>query len=77
MKFGTSLTKKEILALENASFQLPQHVVISTKRLFGSDILVDVASYPIPSFPNDHPKTRLGKNIQRNNKAPTTKHANN
>jgi hypothetical protein len=64
MKFGTNLTKKEILALENAGFHLPQRAVISPRRLFGGDILVD-------------PKARSGKNIRRNKKAPTTKHANN
>jgi hypothetical protein len=77
VKLGTNLTKKEILALENTSFHLPQRVVISPRRLFGSDIPVDVASYPTPPFLDDHPKARSGKNIRRNKKAPTTKHANN
>jgi hypothetical protein len=77
VKLSTNLTKKEILALENAGFHLPQCVVISPRRLFGGDIPIDVASYPTPSFPDDHPKTRSGKNIRRNKKAPTTKHANN
>jgi hypothetical protein len=77
LKLGTNLTKKEILALENASFHLPQCALISPRRLFGSDIPVDVASYPTPPFPDDHPKTRSGKNIQRYKKAPITKHANN
>jgi hypothetical protein len=36
-----------------------------------------VASYPTPPFPDDHPKARSGKNIRRNKKVPTTKHANN
>jgi hypothetical protein len=36
-----------------------------------------MASYPILACPNDHPNTRLGKNIQRKKKAPTTKHSNN
>jgi hypothetical protein len=63
MKFGTNLTKKEILALENAGFHLPQYAIISLMRLFGGDIPVDVASYPTPPFPDNHPKARLGKNI--------------
>jgi hypothetical protein len=46
VKFGTNLTKKEILALENAGFHLPQRVVISPKRLFGGDILVDHGFIP-------------------------------
>ena len=37
----------------------------------------DLSSYSIPTFPNDHPKTRSCKNIQRNKNVPTTKHANN
>jgi hypothetical protein len=50
MKLGTNLTKKEILALENAGFHLPQHVVIFPRRLFNGDIPIDMASYPIPPF---------------------------
>jgi hypothetical protein len=63
VKLGTNLTKKEILALENIGFHLPQCAVISPRRLFGGDIPVDVASYPTPPFPDDHPKARSGKNI--------------
>jgi hypothetical protein len=77
MKLGTNLTKKEISALENTGFHLPQRAIIFPKRLFGGDILVDVASYPIPPFPDNHPKARSGKNIRRNKKTPTTKHTNN
>jgi hypothetical protein len=77
VKLGTNLTKKEILALEHAGFHLPQRAVISPRRLFGGDIPIDVALYPTPPFPDDHPKARLGKNIRRNKKAPTTKYANN
>jgi hypothetical protein len=36
-----------------------------------------VASYPIPPFPNDHPNASSSKNIQRNKKVPTKKHAKN
>jgi hypothetical protein len=72
VKFGNKLTKKEILAIENASFHLPQRVVIYPRRPFVGDNPIDVASYPTPPFPNDNPKTRLGKNIRRNKKAPTT-----
>jgi hypothetical protein len=37
----------------------------------------DLSSYSIPTSPNDHPKTRSGKNTQRNKNVPTTKYANN
>jgi hypothetical protein len=36
-----------------------------------------MASYLTPPFPDGHPNTRSGKNIQKNKKAPTIKHANN
>jgi hypothetical protein len=65
VKFGTNLTKKEILALENAGFHLPQRAVISLRRLFGGDIPIDVASYPTPPFLDDHqeyPKEQEGAN---------------
>jgi hypothetical protein len=74
----TNLLRKEILDLENAGFQLQQRVVISPKRFFGmEELLFDLSSYPIVASPDDHPKTRSGKNIQRNKNVPTTKHANN
>jgi hypothetical protein len=65
------------LGLQNTGFQLPQHVVISLRRLFGmEELLFDLSSYPIPESPDDL-KTRSCKNIRRNKNAPTTKHANN
>jgi hypothetical protein len=41
------------------------------------ELLSDLSSYPIPTSPDHHPKTRSGKNIRRNKNAPTIKHANN
>jgi hypothetical protein len=78
VKIGTNLSKEEILHLENVGFQLPQHVVISPRRLFGMEELpFDFSSYSIPTSPDDHPKIRSGKNIRKNKNVPTTKHANN
>jgi hypothetical protein len=78
VKIGTNLSRKEILDLEHAGFQLSQRVVISPRRLFGMEELPsDLYSYPIPTLLDDHPKTRSGKNTWRNKNAPTTKHANN
>jgi hypothetical protein len=37
----------------------------------------NLSSNPTPVSPDDHPKTKLNKNIQRNKNAITTKHANN
>lgn len=78
VKIGTNLLKKEILAFQNAGFQLPQRVAMSPRRLFGTrGISVDMNSLPTPEFADDYPKTRSGKSIRRNPKAPTTKQANN
>jgi hypothetical protein len=78
VKIGTNLSRKEILDLEHANFQLPQRAVISPRRLFEmEEFPFDLSSYPIPASPDDHPKTRSYKNIRRNKNAPTTKHANN
>jgi hypothetical protein len=78
VKIGTNLSKKEILDLERAGFQLPELVVISPRRLFGMEELPsDLSSYPILVSPNEHPKIRLGKNIRRIKNVPTMKQANN
>jgi hypothetical protein len=78
VKIGTNLSRKEILDLELAGFQLPQRVVISPRRLFGMEELpADLSSYPIPASPEEHPKIRSGKNIRRIKNVPTTKQANN
>jgi hypothetical protein len=78
VKIGTNLSRKEILDLEHASFQLPQRVVISPRRLFGiGELPSDLSSYPILASPEEHPKIRSGKNIRRIKDVPTTKQANN
>jgi hypothetical protein len=78
VKIGTNLSKKEILDLESAGFQLPQRTVISPRRLFGTkELPFDLSSLPTPTSPNKFPKTKLDKSICRNNNAPSTKQANN
>jgi hypothetical protein len=78
LKIGTNLSRKEILDLEQAGFQLSQHVIIFLRRLFGmEELLSDLSSYSIPASPEKHPKIRSGKNIRRIKNAPTTKQANN
>jgi hypothetical protein len=78
VKIGTNLSRKEILDLEHAGFQLPQRAVISPRRLFGMEELPsDLSSYPIPASPEEHPKIRSGKKIRRIKNVPTTKQANN
>ena len=78
VKIGTNLSKKEILDLESASFQLPQRVVISPRRLLGTeDLPFSLASFPTPGNADDYPKIRSGKSIRRNNNAPNIQQANN
>jgi hypothetical protein len=78
VKIETNLSTKKILDFESVGFQLPQHTVISPRRLFGMDELpFDFASFPTLAFPNEFPKTKSGKSIRRNNNAPSTKQANN
>jgi hypothetical protein len=74
VKIGPNLTIKETLALENASFQLPQRTIMFPRRLFGGKVPFDMALYPTLACLDDHPNTRSGKNIQRNKKAHTTNH---
>jgi hypothetical protein len=64
MKIGTNLLRKEILDLESDDFQLQQRAIISPRKLFEIDELpFYLSSHPTLTFPNDHPKTKLGKNI--------------
>jgi hypothetical protein len=78
VKIGTNFLRKDILDLENAGFHLPQRAIIFLRRLFGMEELAfDLSLYPTPMSPDDHPKTRLGKNIRRKNNMPTIKYANN
>jgi hypothetical protein len=74
---GTNLTKAEILALEDAGFQLPQLQEMSPRRLFGDARLpLDMSSYPTPSDPDHYSTKRLGKLIRRTKK-PSLKQTNN
>jgi hypothetical protein len=78
VKIGTNLSKKEILDLESAGFQLPQRAVISPRRLFGTkELPFNLASFSTPASADDFPKTRSSKSIRRNTNSPSTKQANN
>jgi hypothetical protein len=78
VKIGTDLSKKEILDLESAGFQLPQRAVISPRRLFGTEELpLSLASLPTPANPDDFPTKRSGKSIRRNTNAPNIQQRNN
>jgi hypothetical protein len=74
MKIETNLSRKEILHLENADFQLPQHTIISPWRLFGmEELLFDLSSYSTLTSPDDYPKIRSGKIIWRTTTTPHNK----
>ena len=78
VKIGTNLSKKEILQLESAGFQLPQRAIISPRRLFRmEELLFSLASFPTPANENDFLKTKSGKSIGRNINAPNIQQANN
>ncbi len=78
VKLGTNLTCKEILSSENAGFRLPLRKKMTPSQLFQDHLLpLDLASYTTPEFPDEFPTRRSRKLIRRNNKAPSTKHANN
>ena len=78
IKLGTNLTYKEILSLENGGFRMPLQKEMTTTRLFQDHPLpVNLANYTTPTYPDEFPSRRLGKLIQRNEKTPSTKHANN
>ena len=71
VKIGTNLSKKEILDLESAGFQLPQRAVISPRRLFETEELpFNLALFPTPANADDFPKTGSGKSIRRKTTPP-------
>ena len=53
IKIGTNLTRSEIKALENTSFQLLQRERVTPSRLFGNSTLsVDFSTLQVPKNPN-------------------------
>jgi hypothetical protein len=54
VKLGTNLTCKEILALENAGFRLPQRKEMTPSRIFQDHPLpLDLARYTTPAYPDE------------------------
>lgn len=76
VKVGTSLSRKEVLSLEAAGFQLPQKQHVSPRRLFGTGRNpVDLSAYPPPSDPDVFLKKRGGRLVRRP-EAPSKKNLN-
>ena len=75
VKIGTKLTLTEIMALEDAGFQLPQKETIPPNRLFNSvaPFPQDYSNVPVPPNPDAFPKSRKSKNFKRTLTAPSAK----
>ena len=76
---GTNLTRREVLALEDAGFQLQtKDFDMFPRRLFPDSPKVPVTEIPSPTPSNAdvHPTKRFGRTIKRNENAPTIDHRN-
>ena len=74
VKIGTNLTHNEIVALENAGFQLPQRERVPLNRSFNNFALpMDFSSLQVPENPDHFPGTRKSKCVRRSNTGPSSK----
>ena len=74
VKIGTNLTHSEIVALENAGFQLPQRERVPLNRSFNNFALpMDFSSLQVPENPDHFPGTRKSKCVRRSNTGPSSK----
>ena len=74
IKIGTNLTRSEIVALENAEFQLPQRERVPLNRSFNNFALpMDFSSLQVPKNPDHFPVTKKSKYVRRSNIGPSSK----
>ena len=74
VKIGTNLTRSEIVALENAGFQLPQRERVPLNRSFNNFALpMDFSSLQVPENPDHFLGTRKSKCVRRSNTGPSSK----
>ena len=74
VKIGTNLTHSEIIALENAGFQLPQRERVPLNRSFNYFVLlVEFSSLQVPENPDHFPGTKKSKCVQQSNIGPSSK----
>ena len=74
VKIGTNLTRSEIVALENAGFQLPQRERVPLNRSFNNFALpMDFSSLQVPENPDHFPGTRKSKCVRQSNTGPSSK----
>ena len=78
MKMGTNLSREEVLALDEAGFQLQQREALSPGYRLST-----IPTIPIPCFyfcmllnPNAHPPFKFGKTMRRIPTTPTADHKN-
>ena len=78
VKIGTNLTIEEVLALEDAGFQLQQREALSPRRQFQTvkNLPIPRIQFPGPGAPDTHPALRNNKNVRRSSTAPTAEHRN-
>ena len=78
VKLGTNLTQEEVLALEDAGFQLQQRGAMSPRRMFISMLGMPIRGeqFQVPSNLDTHKTIRWNSTIRRNGDAPTPKHRN-
>ena len=72
VKHGTNLTTREVLALEEAGFQLQQRGGLSPCRKFqvSMDMPLSRFHFPAPQNPNSYDKYRHGYAIRRSMEPP-------
>jgi hypothetical protein len=78
VKIGTNLSRHEVLALEDAGFQLQQREVLSPRRMFSmiATLPIPRTDFHAPPNPDAHPTSRFGKTVRRNLSAPMPDHKN-
>ena len=78
VKIGTNLSKEEVLALEDAGFQLQQREALSPRRRLSTIATLPIprSHFSMPPNPDAHPTFRFGKTVRRNPAAPLADHKN-
>ena len=78
VKIGTSLSRDEVLALEDAGFQLQQREALSPRHRLSTIATLPIprSHFSMPPNPDAHPTFRFGKTVRRNPTAPLPDHKN-
>ena len=78
VKMGTNLSREEVLALEDAEFQLQQKEELSPRRRLSTipTLPIPCSHFSMPLNPDAHLTFRFGKSVRRNLTTPTADHKN-